>query len=414
MNSIIVQKYGGTTVSSAQRIRMVAQEIAQTHQQGHRIVVVVSAMGDTTDQLIELAKSVSVFPDPREYDMLITVGERIAISLLSMALKDIGKSSISFTGSQAGIITDHHHTDARIIRITAPRVLQALQEDKIAIVAGCQGVSEGKEITTLGRSGSDTSAVALACALKAEYCDIYTDVDGVYAIDPRLFPHPRHLDKIDYSEMMEMAETGAKVVHPRAVEIASRYLLPIRVKSLFHKFEDLPKQENKFWQGGKQTLICSHPQSLEEVVVKGITVDYNRIFFKIEKPSTLSIINLLKEIAQKGIVVTHYHQSQSNSEFWWELLVDKKYSVSFKQELESRNLNYNMQENLAVVSIIGTGSGNSDQIMDKLYDCLGRLNIETNLITTSEVKISILIQASAVCDLINKLAEIFSLEEKVN
>ncbi|MEY2672250.1 MAG: hypothetical protein RLZZ508_127, partial [Actinomycetota bacterium] len=231
---LVVQKYGGSSVADAASIKRVAQRIVETKKAGNQVVVVVSAMGDTTDELIDLANQVSPLPAPRELDMLLTAGERISMALVAMAVGQLGFEARSFTGSQAGVITDSVHGKARIIDVTPGRIRTAIDEGAIAIVAGFQGVSQdSKDITTLGRGGSDTTAVALAAALEADVCEIYTDVDGVFSADPRIVPHARQLSAISYEEMLEMAASGAKVLHLRCVEYARRFDLPIHVRSSF-------------------------------------------------------------------------------------------------------------------------------------------------------------------------------------
>src|SRR5688500_18770308 len=231
---LVVQKYGGSSVSDAERIKRVAERIVATKKAGHDVCVVVSAMGDTTDELLDLAQQVSPLPPGRELDMLLTAGERISMALLAMAIQNLGASARSFTGSQAGVITDSSHGRARIIDVTPGRITTALGEGHIAIVAGFQGVSQDtKHITTLGRGGSDTTAVALAAALSADVCEIYSDVDGVYSADPRIVKDARHLPTVSYEEMLELAASGAKILHLRCVEYARRYDVPLVVRSSF-------------------------------------------------------------------------------------------------------------------------------------------------------------------------------------
>ena len=233
---IVVQKYGGSSVADAEGVKRVAQRIVDAKRAGNDVVVVVSAMGDTTDELIELAEAVSPLPPPRELDMLLTAGERISMALLAMAVGNLGHEARSFTGCQAGVITDSSHGKAKIIDVTPGRIEAALQEGAIAIVAGFQGVSQDtKDITTLGRGGSDTTAVALAAAMHADVCEIYSDVDGVFTADPRIVPAAQRRDRISYEEMLEMAACGAKILHLRCVEYARRYRMPIHVRSSFSK-----------------------------------------------------------------------------------------------------------------------------------------------------------------------------------
>jgi len=231
----LVQKYGGTSVATTERIEAVADRIVAARADGTRVVVVVSAMGDTTDELLALARRIHSTPPPRELDMLLTAGERISMALLSIALQARGAAAISFTGSQSGIITDNRHSDAKILDVKCDRIRAALDSERIVIVAGFQGVSAEREITTLGRGGSDTTAVALAAALGAERCEIYTDVDGVYTGDPRLVPHAAKIAAIDYDEMLELASRGARVLHPRSVEVARRFGVPLAVRSSFNQ-----------------------------------------------------------------------------------------------------------------------------------------------------------------------------------
>jgi aspartate kinase len=266
---LLVQKYGGTSVATTDRIVQVARRVVEARNAGYRTLVVVSAMGDTTDELLQLAHAVTPRPAGRELDMLLTAGERISMALLSMALQEQGQAAVSYTGSQSGIITDTHHADARILEVRAHRIQQALDDDRVVIVAGFQGVSSEREITTLGRGGSDTTAVALAAVLGAERCDICTDVDGVYTADPRPVPRARKLDQVDYDEMLELAANGARVLHPRCVEIARRFRVPLVVRSSFTP--------------AKGTVIASM-EKIETAVIRGIACD--------EEVAALTLANL--------------------------------------------------------------------------------------------------------------------------
>src|SRR5664280_1752628 len=259
---LVVQKYGGSSLADADRIRRVAARIVDTRKAGNDVVVVVSAMGDTTDELLELAEQVSPLPPGRELDMLLTAGERISMALLAMAIASLGLEARSFTGSQAGVITDSVHGKARIIDVTPGRIRGALDDGAVAIVAGFQGVSQDtKDITTLGRGGSDTTAVALAAALSAEVCEIYTDVDGVYTADPRLVPTARKLDRISYEEMLEMAASGAKVLMVRCVEYARRYQMPVHVRSSFVS------------KSGTWVYAVPEEESMEQAIISGVAHD---------------------------------------------------------------------------------------------------------------------------------------------
>ena len=259
---LVVQKYGGSSVADAEGIKRVAKRIVDTRKAGHDVVVAVSAMGDTTDELVDLAQQVSPLPHGRELDMLLTAGERISMALLAMAIANLGHQARSYTGSQAGVITDSSHGKARIIDVTPGRIRSALDEGAIVIVAGFQGVSQDtKEITTLGRGGTDTTAVALAAALGAEVCEIYTDVDGVFSADPRIVPTAHRLPRISYEEMLEMAACGAKVLHPRCVEYARRYNMPVHVRSSFSQKE------------GTWVVPETERGSMEQAIIAGVAHD---------------------------------------------------------------------------------------------------------------------------------------------
>src|SRR5688500_14546091 len=266
---LVVQKYGGSSVSDAERIKRVAERIVATKKAGHDVCVVVSAMGDTTDELLDLAQQVSPLPPGRELDMLLTAGERISMALLAMAIQSLGLSARSFTGSQAGVITDSVHGKARLIDVTPGRISEALAAGHVAIVAGFQGVSQdSKDITTLGRGGSDTTAVALAAALGAEVCEICTDVDGVYSADPRIVPGARHLASISYEEMLELAASGAKILHLRCVEYARRYGAPLVVRSSFSQHEGT-------WviPGADDKIKTQEGVALEQPIISGVAHD---------------------------------------------------------------------------------------------------------------------------------------------
>jgi aspartate kinase len=270
---LLVQKYGGTSVANTDRILEVARRIAEAKAAGYRLVVVVSAMGDTTDELLALARRITPKPSPREVDMLLTAGERISMALLSMALDSLGHSAVSFTGSQSGIITDGQHADAKILDVRGTRIREALEQGRIVIVAGFQGVSPEREITTLGRGGSDTTAVALAAALGAVRCEIYTDVDGVYTADPRLVPEASKLDALSYDEMLELASSGARVLHSRCVEVARRFSVPLHVLSSFTRAPG---------------TVIQAMERIESAVVRGIACD--------EDVATLGITGLRPQL----------------------------------------------------------------------------------------------------------------------
>ncbi|GIX46816.1 MAG: aspartokinase [Candidatus Tectimicrobiota bacterium] len=297
--SLIVQKYGGTSVGSLERIRAVAARVQRTRQQGHQVVVVVSAMAGETDRLLRLAHEVSPTPSARELDLLLSTGEMVSIALVAMALQDLGCRAAAFTGIQGGIVTDSAHTRARIKQVVTTRLRRALEADIIPVVAGFQGVSETEDLTTLGRGGSDLTAVALAAALGAEVCEIYTDVDGVYSADPNIVPHARRLARISYDEMLELARLGAKVMQARAVLFAKTYNVPIVVKSSFVE--------------GKGTVITKADQDMERVVVSGVAVDTNQAKITLTRlPDRPGIAaKLFGRIAEADIVVDMIIQNAS-------------------------------------------------------------------------------------------------------
>ena len=301
---IIVQKYGGKSVANIDRIRQVAKNIVRTYNKDCALVVVVSAMADTTDQLLEYAHQISPEPPERELDMLLTAGERISMALLSMAIWELGHSAISFTGSQSGIITDDVHTRAKIVEIRASRIISELQKGKIVIVAGFQGVSGRREVTTLGRGGSDTTAVALACALGAERCEIYSDVDGLYSGDPKLFENPRHIPEVDYETLYDITSFGAKVVHPRAVELARKYQIPILLAS-------------SITREGKSTMVKS--TAMEGIKFAGVSGMPQIFWFEVKIP-VIGLHELLRRLDRLRTLVKNPAISVENDvatvKFW--------------------------------------------------------------------------------------------------
>ncbi|MBN1620897.1 aspartate kinase [candidate division WOR-3 bacterium] len=404
MKRIVVQKFGGTTVGDPEKIKLVAKEISDLTDLGYSIVAVVSAMGEQTDDLIKLARSVSENPDSRELDMLVSVGERISISLLSMALKNLGKDAISFTGSQAGIITDCNHCDARILRITPGRIKESLESGKIAIIAGFQGVSEKKEITTLGRGGSDTSAVALACVLGAQFCDIFTDVDGVFCADPKLMEGTKLLSEIGYEEMMEMAYLGAKVMHPRAVEIASRYGLVVRVKNIDNYFKEK--------SGGKTTLIKNTPPSLEGVTVKGLTTD-NEIILVSAYFETDDSLRFLRYLSENNVNAKNFSSEKSEKYFRLTLLLSSRQLNAAREAAKVFGcVRFEVSEDFSLVSLVGTGSGNSPEIMGRLFSILMNNGSKINMLSASEVKVSFLLEKEKASSVLKDLAYEFGLFEE--
>ena len=384
---IVVQKYGGSSVADADGIKRVAQRIVNTKKQGHEVVVVVSAMGDTTDDLRDLAEQVTPLPPPRELDMLLTAGERISMALLAMAVSSLGHEAQSFTGSQAGVITDSVHGKAKIIDITPGRIKSAIDEGHVAIVAGFQGVSQDtKDVTTLGRGGTDTTAVALAAALGAERCDIYTDVEGVYTSDPRIVAKARKLEKITYEEMLEMASLGAKVLQTRAVELAMKSGQRLHVRS---SYSDAPG-----------TLVVDEDEIVEQEIVSGIA--YSREEAKIslvqvaEKPGVAAAI--FGPLADASINVDMIVQNVSADGKTTDLTFtvakgDLERAVetveSNKKKLQYKNLI--SDSDVVKVQAIGVGMRSHAGVAQRMFKALAEKGINIQVISTSEIKISVLI-----------------------
>jgi len=368
---LIVQKYGGSSVANPGKLNRVAQRIAEEYRKGNQVVVVVSAMGDTTDHLVELAHQVSTNPPEREMDMLLSVGERISIALLSMALNQIGIPAISFTGSQVGIITDDKHTNARILEIRAHRIREELEKGRVVVVAGFQGVSIKKEITTLGRGGSDTTAVALAAALNADRCELMKDVEGVYVVEPNLVPKARLNSQISYDEMIEMSNLGAEVLKAESVELAKQYGVKIAIGSTE--------------SGRVNTIITDH--SLDSSGVRGIIGQKGMCWVRMEFKTPKPLFQLNRLMGEQRIKVQAYHLNR------------KKMDVVFHEEFLSRfkplinpieELIENYQENQkkAIVGIVGTGLNFNSDIARQIFEMLPQLKIDIDMLQVSELKIS--------------------------
>ncbi len=403
---LIVQKYGGTSVGNPERIKNVAKRVVRTREEGHDVVVVVSAMSGETDKLIKLANEVSDNPDPREMDMLVSTGERVTIALLAMALQSLGHKAQSFTGRQAGIISDCVHTKARIERITGERLRHALQEGKVAVVAGFQGIAEtSDDVTTLGRGGSDLSAVAVAAALKADVCDIYTDVDGVYTADPNMVPQARKLDKISYDEMLELASLGAKVLQTRSVEFAKKYNVPVRVLS---SFNDNPG-----------TLVTKEDSDMEKVVVSGVAYDKNQVKVTIQgvpdKPGVAA--KIFNTISDNNVVVDMIIQNIGEGG-----LTDMSFTVPKtdakrildvmkKVVAEIGAKSVNIKEDIAKISIVGVGMRSHSGVAAKMFSALAKEGINIMMISTSEIKISCVIDAKYTELAVRVLHEAFEMDK---
>jgi aspartate kinase len=402
--SLIVQKYGGTSVGSAERIRAVAEHVAQTRRDGHEVVVVVSAMGKTTDDLIVLAEQISPNNPAREMDMLLTAGERISMALVSMALSAVGVESASFTGSQAGIITDTTHRRAKILEMRPDRIREALDDGLVPVVAGFQGVSTERDITTLGRGGTDVTAVALAAALKADVCEIFTDVTGVFSADPRVVPKARKLDTVSFDEMLEIAATGGRVLMLRSVEFARRHNVPIHVRSSFT------------WEPG--TWIVEEDPTMEEAIVSAITDDTSEAKITVsgvpDRPGVAA--TLFRELADNGINVDMIVQNTSLNN-----VTDISFTVA-KTDLDAAMtacqkvqkdigaVAVTSDDHIGRVTIVGAGMKSSPGVTALMFETLSNNGINIEMISTSSIRISCVLHADKVGDAVRHLHRAFGLD----
>ncbi|ATW24117.1 aspartate kinase [Candidatus Formimonas warabiya] len=408
--AIIVQKFGGSSVADAECIKRVAKRVGETYDQNNKVVVVVSAMGDTTDDLISLAKQISQDAPKREMDMLLATGEQQSVALLAMALHDLGYQSVSLTGQQAGILTDQVHSKSKILRIDSTRVEEELKLDRIVIVAGFQGVTEENEITTLGRGGSDTSAVALAAALNADICEIFTDVDGVFTADPRLVPTARKLAAISHDEMLELASLGALVLQPRSVEVAKQFDVKIHVRSSFN-----------YHQGTIVQGVEEMNKIMEkEMVVSGVAHDLNvakvTLFDVPDQPGTAS--KLFRALADERINVDMIIQSQQRND-----ITDISFTVT-KDDLEKTKLvmekvkdvlgtkDYSCDPDVAKISIVGAGMITNPGVAARMFEALAEHEINIEMIATSEIKVSCIIRSDLIKKAVLILHEAFELDEQ--
>jgi aspartate kinase len=383
--ALIVQKFGGTSVGSIERIGAIAARVAATHKQGQQLVVVVSAMSGETDRLIALARQAAERPNPRELDVLLATGEQVSIALTCMALENYGCPARSYTGAQVHILTDSAHTKARILDIDSQRVRTDLANGTVVVVAGFQGVDEHGNITTLGRGGSDTTAVALAAALKADECQIYTDVDGVYTTDPRIVPEARRLDRVTYEEMLEMASLGAKVLQIRSVEFASKYNVPVRVLSSFAE--------------GKGTLICAEDGTMEQPLISGVTANRDEAKLTMlgvpDKPGIAA--RILGPIAQANIEVDMIVQNvgaDGTTDFTFTVHrndYERAREILGKMTSEMRARGMEGDSKIVKISIVGVGMRSHAGIASTMFAALANEGINIRMISTSEIKISVVI-----------------------
>ena len=406
---IVVQKYGGSSVADAEGIKRVAQRIVATRKSGKDVVVVVSAMGDTTDELRDLAQQVSPLPPPRELDMLLTAGERISMALVAMAIANLGQAARSFTGSQAGVITDSAHGKAKIIDVTPGRIQAAIDEGHIAIVAGFQGVSQDtKDITTLGRGASDTTAVALAAALHAEVCEIYSDVDGVFTADPRIVPAARKLDRVSTEEMLELAACGAKILHLRCVEYARRYHMPVHVRSSFSQKE------------GTWIVPQAEVDTMEQAIIAGVAHDRSE--------AKITVVAVPDKVGEAARIFETLAEAQVNLDMIVQNvsaaatnLTDISFTLPredghvamsalarIKDEVGYDSLLYDDQ--IGKVSLIGAGMRSHPGITARFFSALASAGVNIEMISTSEIRISVIVDEAEVDDAVAATHTAFELD----
>ena len=403
---LVVQKYGGTSVGDIERIKNVASRVVRTKNEGHQVVVVVSAMAGETDRLIRLAQQIISTPDKRELDVLVSTGEQVSIALLAITLKALGCDAKSYLGFQIKIATDSVFGKARITGIESERILNDLKNGRVVVVAGFQGADESDNITTLGRGGSDTSAVAVAAALKADVCEIYTDVDGVYTTDPNIYPKARKLSKISYDEMLEMASLGAKVLQIRSVEFAKKYDVPIHVRSSFND--------------NLGTIVCKEDKEMERVVVSGVTYNKNEAKIEIMRvPDVPGVAaKLFKPIADANIVVDMIIQTSSTDKGH----ADVAFTVpktDFTRALQIVGTTVKelggkevvADENIAKVSIVGVGMRSHSNVATKMFSALAEEGINIHMISTSEIKISCIIDSKYTELAVRALHDAFDLDK---
>ncbi|MEY4451937.1 MAG: hypothetical protein RLZZ380_1058 [Actinomycetota bacterium] len=413
--ALIVQKFGGSSVGDADKIKHVAKRVIETQKAGNQVVVVVSAMGDTTDELMDLANQVTDNPSPRELDMLLTAGERISMALLALAINAAGAQSRSFTGSQAGIVTDSKHGNARIAEVTPDRIRQALDDGDIAIVAGFQGFNrETMDITTLGRGGSDTTAVALAAALNADVCEIYSDVDGVYTADPRQIPAARKLDYIDVESMLELAAAGAKILHIRAVEFARRHNVDLRVRSTFST------------DPGTRVVSGNKGESMEESVVSGVATDKSQTKIIVVGIPDLpgKAAELFNVVAEAGANIDMIVQNTATgvdvddkvSDISFTLPKGDSAKVVAALEGNQASLGYRdleVDHEIGKISVVGAGMRTHSGVSATLFNALAKAGINIEMISTSEIRISVVTDITEADDAARAIHTAFGLDSEI-
>jgi aspartate kinase len=402
---LIVQKFGGSSVANAERIQNVAKRAVSYKKKGYDLVVVVSALGDTTDELIDLAYKINSEPSEREMDMLLSTGEQISVALLAMAIHKLGYEAISFTGAQVGIITDTSHTRARILKINTDKIKEELRKGRIVIVAGFQGVTLTQDITTLGRGGSDLTAVALAKELNADECEIYTDVQGIYTADPRIVPSARKIKEITYDEMLEMASLGAQVMQARSIEVAKKFNVPIHVRSSF--------------SNNPGTMIIKEAKRMEDVVVSGVTLNKNEAKITIcnvpDRPGVAA--RIFRELASNGINVDMIvqnvsHLRQTDISFTVnkaEVLKAMKFTKRVANKIKADDVL--RDEDIARVSIVGVGMKSHPGVAAQMFDVLAKNKINIEMISTSDISISCIIKKKFAESAVRALHQRFGLSK---
>jgi aspartate kinase len=406
--SLVVMKFGGTSVADPEKIRRVTERVIKTKKAGNQVVVVVSAPGDTTDNLLSFARQITNNPDPRELDLLLSTGEQVSIALVSMAIKSRGYEAISLTGPQAGIYADTSYTRAKITKIEPKKILEELRKGRIVIVAGFQGLNPYEEITTLGRGGSDLTAVALAAVLKARICQIYTDVEGVYTADPRIVPRARKLDCISYDEMLELAGSGAQVLQARAVEVAKKFDVPLEVRSTFSE------SRGTLVKGGEKIM------KLEEALVSGVSYDKNQVKLSItdvpDRPGIAAKIfgALAKENINVDMIIQSAARDKNNDISFTVTRDDLKKCLPIlkkvRNELGASEVIYD--DKVAKISLIGVGMKTHPGVAAKMFRTLAEEKINIEMISTSEIKISCVIKENEIGKAVKVLHSVFELEKK--
>ena len=399
---IVVQKYGGSSLADAASVKRVARRIVESKRHGHDVVVAVSAMGDSTDELLDLANDVSPLPPARELDMLLTAGERISMALVAMAISDLGFTARSFTGSQAGVITDSVHGRAKIIDVTPGRISTALDEGHVVIVAGFQGVSQDtKEITTLGRGGTDTTAVALAAALHADHCEIYTDVDGVFTADPRIVPTARKLDQVSYEEMLELAACGAKILHLRCVEYARRYDIPIHVRSSFSQLdgtwvvpESMIDTDSPEGAPMEQAIIAgvAHDRSEAKITVVGVPdkVGEAARIFEALADAQINLDMIVQNISAAATSLTDISFTLPRADGQTAM----KALAALRDEIGFASLLYD--DKIGKISLVGAGMRSHPGVSAKFFSSIAAAGVNIQMISTSEIRISVIVDEGLV------------------